>query len=164
MNKLTIKIKLILLFIIIKIIPLLIITYISYTSIKSLDEYMNASTNYLYNQSKEIILNTANESIDDSINNLDRKSQASLERLSLEIADKISEFLKQRDQDILFLSKMQINEKTYENFFNSKNKEIVVHNNYVYDKNNEEWISSEIVKNEINTNNPKILEDNKKEF
>ncbi len=164
MNKLTIKVKLILLFIIIKIVPLLIITYISYKSIKSLDEYMNASTNYLYNQSKEIILNTANESIDDSINNLNKKSQLSLERLSLEIADKISEFLRQRDEDILFLSKTQINEKLLENFFNSKNKEVVVHNNYTYDKIIRKWIPSENIEKKINTNKPIILDDNKKEF
>ncbi|MAD42883.1 MAG: two-component sensor histidine kinase [Arcobacter sp.] len=164
MNKLTIKVKLILLFIVIKIVPLIIITYISYKGIKNLNEYMNDSTTYLYNQSKEIILNTANESINNSIENLNKKSQLSLERLSLEVAEKISEFLKQRDEDILFLSKMQINDKLLEDFFNNKKKEIVVHNNYIYDKNNEKWISAEIDKNKRDTYQPKILKDNKQDF
>lgn len=164
MNKLTIKIKLILLFIIIKIVPLIIITYISYKSIKSLDNYLNDSTTYLYNQSKEIILNTANQSIDDSINNLNKQAQLSLERLSLEVADNISEFLKQRDEDVLFLSKTQINDEALKVFFNAKNKKIAIHDNYFYDENNKKWISKESIDEVINTNKPKILEDNKKEF
>ena len=164
MNKLTIKVKLILLFIIIKIVPLIIITYISYKGIKSLNQYMNDSTTYLYNQSKEIILNTANESINDSIDNLNKKSQITLERLSLEVANKISEFLKQRDEDILFLSKIQISDKILEDFFNSKKKEVLVHDDYIYDKNSQKWISSKDTKKNINMPNLKILEDNKKDF
>ena len=164
MNKLTIKVKLILLFTIIKIVPLIIIMYISYKGIKNLNEYMNDSTTYLYNQSKEIILNTANESIDDSIKNLNKKSQLSLERLSIETANKISEFLKQRDEDILFLSQIQLNDKILEEFFYNKKKEIVVHDDYIYDENNKKWISSKLDKKNINKYKPKIHEDNKREF
>ena len=162
MSKLTIKIKLILLFIIIKILPLLVMTYISYISIKNLNEYMNKSTTYLSNKSKEIILNTANESINDSITNLNKKSQESLERLTLEIANRVSEFLKQRDSDILFLSKLDITDKTLKEFYNSKEKEIVVHDKYNYNDKKQKWY----IDNKIPNNNftPKILSDNKTDF
>ncbi|WP_121626634.1 ATP-binding protein [Poseidonibacter antarcticus] len=162
MNKLSIKIKLILLFIVIKILPLMIITYISYQGIKNLDAYMNSSTTYLYNQSKEIIQNTANESIDNSINNLNKKSQKSLERLTLEIANRVSEFLKQRDSDLLLLSKLDISDKTLNDFYNSKKKEVVSHHKYNYDENNQKWVVKNI--NKTNKNLPKILEDNKTAF
>lgn len=67
MKNITIKAKLILLFILIKVIPLLLLAYIAYEGVIKLDEYLRNSTKYLFNQSKEIILNTANASIDDSV-------------------------------------------------------------------------------------------------
>ncbi|APW66098.1 hypothetical protein LPB137_09615 [Poseidonibacter parvus] len=123
---------------------------------------MNKSTTYLSNKSKEIILNTANESINDSITNLNKKSQESLERLTLEIANRVSEFLKQRDSDILFLSKLDITDKTLKEFYNSKEKEIVVHDKYNYNDKKQKWY----IDNKIPNNNftPKILSDNKTDF
>ena len=162
MIKLTIRIKLILLFIIIKILPLVVITYISYVGINKLNQYMNDSTTYLSNQSKEIILNTANESINDSIENLNKKSQESLERLTLEIANRVSDFLKQRDSDILFLSKLDISDEVLQNFFNSKEKEIVVHEKYTYDEKKELWYKKE--ENYKNDFSPEVLDDNKTSF
>ena len=99
MKNLKIKVKLIFLFIIIKVIPLLAISYIAYNGVMKLDLYLNDSTKLLFDQSKNIIQNTANLSIEDSIKNLDKKSQESLEKISYEIANKVSEFLYERDND-----------------------------------------------------------------
>ncbi len=82
MKNISIRAKLIILFILIKIIPLLIIVFIAYEGVIRLETYLNDSTRYLFNENKEIILNTANESIEDSVKYLDKKSQLSLERLS----------------------------------------------------------------------------------
>ena len=164
MSKLTIKLKLILLFLIIKIVPLLIILYISYIGIENLQRYMKASNTYLYNQSKEIIVNTANESINDSIKNLNKKAQTSLERLTLEIANNISEFLKQRDNDLLFLSKIDINDKVLENFHNVKVKDISVDAKYVYNDKTKSWNSDDKKLEVPNFEEIKLLDDNKKEF
>ncbi|MGD9624111.1 MAG: hypothetical protein AB7U51_05575 [Arcobacter sp.] len=60
MKNLSIRIKLIIIFILIKILPLLFIAYIAYEGVLKLDTYLNKSTTFLYNQSKEIIINTAN--------------------------------------------------------------------------------------------------------
>ena len=87
MKNLSIKIKLIIIFILIKILPLLLLAYISYEGVKKLELYLNKSTTFLFNQSKEIIINTANASIEDSIVNLDKKSQDSLEKLSYNLAN-----------------------------------------------------------------------------
>jgi nitrogen fixation/metabolism regulation signal transduction histidine kinase len=67
MKNLSIRIKLIIIFILIKVLPLLLIAYIAYEGVQKLDEYLTKSTKFLFNQSKEIIINTANASIEDSI-------------------------------------------------------------------------------------------------
>ena len=129
MKNLSIRIKLIIIFILIKVIPFLLIAYMSYEGAIKLDNYLSKNTNFLYNQGKEVIISTANASIDDSIKNLDKKSQESLEKVSYEIANQVASFLYERDKDILFLSKLELNENILRNFYESKQKDITIHNN-----------------------------------
>jgi len=164
MNNLSIKIKLIVIFVLIKIIPLLIISYISYQGVMQLDKYIKNSTNYLFDESKNIINETAKFSIDDSIKFLNKKSQLSLERLSYEIANNVAQFLYQRDEDIIFLSKIDINQKVLDDFYKNKNRKIIVHGDYSYDNTKEEWIKTNIEKEETNYSSKVIIKDNKKEF
>jgi signal transduction histidine kinase/CheY-like chemotaxis protein/HPt (histidine-containing phosphotransfer) domain-containing protein len=164
MKNLKIKVKLIFLFIIIKVIPLLAISYIAYNGVMKLDLYLNSSTKLLFDQSKNIIQNTANLSIEDSIKNLDKKSQESLEKISYEIANKIAEFLYERDKDILLLSKLELNQKTLESFYEAKNKNITVHGKYYYDNSSSEYKTDEQIIREQRANNKANLKDNEKEF
>ena len=164
MKNFTIKIKLILIFLIIKIIPLLLIVYIAYNGAIELEKYVQDSTRYLFNKNKEIILNTANASIEDSIKNLDEKSQNSLERLSFEIANKVADFLYERDEDILFLSKLDLNNNLLKKFYESKNKNIIIHEKYNYDEKTKKWVSSKKPTRVIRKYTNSQLKDNEKEF
>jgi len=165
MKNITIKVKLILLFILIKIIPLLIISFIAYEGVKNLEKYLNDSTRYLFNENKEIILNTANSSIEDSIKNLDKKSQHALERLSYELANNIANFLYERDSDLLFLSKLHLNENLLKKFYDTKKRDIILHEKYLYDDASNKWISiNKIDETNSNTKEKATLKDNAKEF
>ncbi|PHO14306.1 two-component sensor histidine kinase, partial [Malaciobacter marinus] len=164
MKNITIKAKLILLFILIKVIPLLLLAYIAYEGVIKLDEYLRNSTKYLFNQSKEIILNTANASIDDSVKNLDKKSQLAIERLSFEIAKNVANFLYERDKDILFLSNIPLNKNILKEFYKSKQREIIVHGEYYYDEKSKRWKSSKRIKSIKRQQRKAQLKDNEKEF
>ena len=164
MKKMTIKVKLVLLFTLIKILPLLLIAFIAYEGTIKLEEYVQDSTRYLFNKNKEIILETANASIEDSIKNLDKKSQDSLERISFEIANNVANFLYERDSDILFLSKLNLNTEVLTNFYNNKQRDIIIHGNYNYDDKTNTWQSEEKQKSEVRYKKTADLEDNKKEF
>lgn len=164
MKNLSIKIKLIIIFLLIKILPLLFIVYIAYEGVQKIDEYLVKSTNFLYNQSKEIIINTANASIEDSIKNLDKKSQESLEKVSYEIANKVANFLYERDKDILFLSKLEINENVLKNFYEAKKRNITIHDNYYYDENSNSYKTNEELSIDQRDKKVATLKDNEKEF
>ena len=164
MKNLTIKLKLILLFIVIKIIPLLLIAYIAYSGAIGLESYVQESTRFLFNKNKEIVLNTANASIEDSIKNLDKKSQYSLERFSFDVANSVAQFLYERDKDLLFLSKLNINNDVLENFYNTKQKEIIVHEPYIYDEQTNNWVSTQTLNKTKRDKTTADLKDNEKEF
>ncbi|WP_417326445.1 sensor histidine kinase [Halarcobacter sp.] len=164
MENLSIKIKLILIFVFIKIIPLLLISYLAYTGVMQIDKYIKNSTDYLFKESENIINQTAKLSIDDSIKYLDKKSQLSLEILSHQIANSVAQFLYQRDEDLLFLSKMDINQKLLNEFYNSKEKEVILHDEYIYDENTNKWILKNIpIEEKIDTTRI-VLDENKREF
>ena len=164
MKNLSIRIKLIIIFIVIKIFPLLLIAYIAYEGVFKLDGYLTKSTNFLFNQSKEIIINTANASIEDSIKNLDKKSQESLEKVSYEIANQVANFLYERDKDILFLSKLDINYDVLRFFNDSKKKTILLHESYFYDEATNTYKTNEDLKVEERDKKTANLIDNEKEF
>jgi len=164
LKNITIKTKLILLFVLIKIIPLLIIVFIAYEGVLKLEEYLQNSTKYMFDENKQIVLNTANASIEDSIKNLDKKSQLALERVSFEIAKNVANFLYERDKDILFLSKINPSQNLLENFYETKNKDIIVHGEFIYDDKTSSWIRKyqlQKINREKTTAN---LVDNEKEF
>ena len=164
MNNLSIRIKLIIIFILIKILPLLLIAYIAYEGVLKLDSYLTKSTNFLFNQSKEIIINTANASIEDSIKNLDNKSQESLEKVSYEIANQVANFLYERDKDILFLSKLDLNQKVLKSFNDSKKRTILLHGDYYYDEISNSYKTKEELTVEQRDKKTANLVDNEKEF
>lgn len=164
MKNLSIKIKLIIIFILIKIIPLLFVSYIAYEGILKLEQYLNKSTNFLYNQSKEVISNTANASIEDSIKILDKKSQESLEKLSNEIALNIANFLYERDRDLILLSKLELNQEVLDSFFEAKTKEITIHDEYYYDNETNSYKTKEEIKEVERDKKTANLKDNEKEF
>jgi len=163
-KNITIKTKLVLLFIIIKVIPLLFIAYIAYEGVKKLEEYVNESTRDLFIQNKEIIDNTANASIEDSIKFLDKTSQTSLEKVSYEMAKNVASFLYERDNDILFLSNLSVTQEVLENFYKSKMREVTEHGKYIYSNEKQQFIpisEQTAIKREITK---AVLKDNEKEF
>ena len=164
MKNMRIKAKLILLFIVIKVIPLLVIAYIAVEGAKSLNNYFSQSTENLFTESKTIITNTANTAISDSIAALDKKSQTSMELLSYEVANNVASFLYERDSDILLLSKLNINQKTLQDFYESKKRDIYIHPKYNYNYQTSVWENSKTNKTIQREHTTALLEDNKKEF
>ena len=139
MKNLKIKSKLILLFILIKVIPLLIVSYIAIEGAKNLNKYFENSTKGTFEKSKTIIKTTATTAISDSVEALDRKSQSTLERLSYEIANQVAAFLYERDKDLLFLSSITLDDNVLQKFYKIKTSPISIHEEYVYNDTTKIW-------------------------
>jgi len=163
MNNLKIKTKLILLFIVIKVVPLTLISYIAIEGAGELNNYFEQTTKTTFNKSKEIIKNTATTAISDSIRALDKKSQSNLERLSYEIATDVANFLYERDKDLLVLSSLDLNDEVLRNFRTLKTSSIIVHGKYNYNEDKQTWESPNI-NNKQNNFEKSDLEENSKEF
>ena len=161
--KFGIKVKLIFIFIFIKIIPLIILLYISIFGITQLGLIFKEEATLTLKNSNELVKKTANVAIEDSIEALDKKSQESIEILTKHIASNVANFLYQRDKDILFLSNLNnLDQDILNNFYNSNTKNIIIPKQFKYDD-QKGWIPKDkkIIQNKINKAH---LKENQKYF
>jgi len=141
-----IKAKLILLFIVIKVIPLILILLLSLMGIEKLSEIIEKKAQSTLINSMDVLKETTTLAIANSIEALDKKSQESLEVITKNIASNVAEFLYQRDNDILFLSNIDnISEEIITTFYNNKKREVIIPQKFIYDKKNDTWI----IKNKV---------------
>ncbi|MCV6606870.1 MAG: ATP-binding protein [Campylobacterales bacterium] len=164
MSNFGIKAKMIFIFVVIKVLPLLLIAYVSVEGTKQLNEYFLSNTKSIFDKGKKVLKETADSAISDSIEALDKKSQDSIEKLSFMLATKVADFLYERDSDLLFLSKMPINQKTLHEFYKSKNRDILIHEPYIYDDTTHKWISSKKPTRIQREKTTADLKDNEKKF
>ncbi len=163
MPKMKIKTKLILTFVILKLIPISIIAYIATTSIQYLGKDFSQDSQELLLKTEKVIQETANIATNDSINALDYKSQMMLEQATVNIAKAVADFLYERDSDILTLAQLPLNQTVLTHFFQQKARNITVHESYHFDANKQKWVSDNpVVANPEVVN--EILEENKKNF
>ena len=139
----SIKLKLIVIFIIFKIIPLVLLAAISIFSFIEIDAMLEQSTTDIIKRSHQSLKKTTYTAISNSIKSLDSKSQSNLEYLTVSLANRIAQFLRERDEDIRFLSHVDINQKTLENFFAQKMRGVYVPLQYIYDAEHDRWIPKE---------------------
>jgi len=159
-----IKTKLILLFIVIKVIPLVLILLLSLAGIEKLSDIIERKAQSTLVNSMDVLKETTTLAIEDSEKALDKKSQESLEILTKNIASNVAEFLYQRDNDILFLSNStNLSEKLFSTFYNSQKRKVIIPQEFSYDEMNDKWIMENAPK-PISNNMVSNIKENEKYF
>lgn len=162
---LNIKTKLIIIFIFIKVIPVLLVSFIALFGINQLFSFFNTNSLAIKKTAQEVVTSTATIAIEDSILALDKKSQNSLEILSSQIAQAVANFLYERDHDLLFLAQSKPNKELYQTFFETKKRHImdVDTQKYAYNETEKKWLyqANDAVEKHFHEAN---LLDNKREF
>ena len=159
----SIKLKLVIIFIVFKVLPLILLASIGVLSFMEIDNLLKQSSVNIIKQTQSSIQNTTKTAISESIYALDKKSQSILEDKSVMIANEIANFLKNRDADILLLSKLTINNNTLKKFYTQKVGEVFIPAKYTYNETTDEWITDTNKKIKISKQTAQI-KDNSKEF
>ncbi len=159
-----IKAKLIIIFIIFKLIPLFILAYVAIYGIDELHSFIEKSNNESLDKSIQTVEQTATLAIEDSIEALDKKSQMALEIKTSDIANNVAKFLYERDSDLLYLaSQNQISKDFFISFYNAKTKDVIIPEEFTYDEQNSKWIT--VGESLNNTSDLKaIIKENEKYF
>ena len=136
-----IKPKLILLFILIKVIPLVLILFISLLGIEKLNKIIEKKAQSTLVNSMDVLKETTSLAIEDSIEALDKKSQESLEIITKNISFNVASFLYQRDNDVLFLANMNtLSHDVIQQFYNENKRDVIIPQDFKYDDKTNKWV------------------------
>ena len=117
--------KLIIIFLLVKVIPLILIAVIAWYQIIALGDTL-----------KEIAVKDASDALNSS-------AVENIERMTTDTADAVAEFLYERDDDIKYLSEIQPSEDMYEEFIKNKTGKIVEKGKWELSEDGTSWVRVE---------------------
>ena len=166
MNRYTpgIRSKLIAIFILIKVIPLIALAWFAWDEIAGLSEDVNRKTTRMISNTHDVVSNVSKLSTQNSIRALDVKSREAIERLTTDTAQHVAAFLYDRDRDILLASRIPTEKAHYQQYMDSRSRPVILHRPWILDDTDQQWLP---VKTQGNENGPNISatnEDNSTDF
>lgn len=117
--------KLVVIFLVVKVIPLFILTYIAWSQFMVLGRTL-----------REIAVEDSKASLNDS-------AVKNIERMSTDTALRVAEFLYARDDDILYVSKLQPTEENFSTFINNMRKRLIRQGKWELAADGKSWIDTE---------------------
>jgi len=144
--RLGIRAKLIGVFIVIKVVPLILLGIIAWEAIKTFSDNAREQTLNAANDLRETITEAGELTIADTVQALDDTARESIERLSTDMARNVARFLYQRDNEILFAGSIKPNKDLYRKFLDNLTKRVSQDTGWSLNDKGDAW-----VKNEANT-------------
>ncbi|MDR2452149.1 MAG: hypothetical protein LBE85_10405, partial [Candidatus Accumulibacter sp.] len=126
-NSLSVRVRLILVFIAIKVVPLVLLVWIAWHQTLELAGYLGEQFNKLVSTANKAIHRVGDQAVDDAVNALDARAREEIERLTTDTARQVADFLYDRDADILSVASFPPDETVYRNFIESKRRRLIMH-------------------------------------
>ncbi|MCL2789374.1 MAG: ATP-binding protein [Desulfobulbus sp.] len=157
--------KLILLFVVIKVLPLTGLLWMADHQVKDLGETFITKSNEMVRATQDLVSQTGDLATQSSISALDLKSRETMERRTVGLAEQVAYFLYDRDSTIILATSLPVNEESYRKFVSAYKKEVVRPAEWVLNKEQTAWEPKE---NPAPDNTPTQVEygapENKKDF
>jgi hypothetical protein len=108
--------KLILIFVLIKVIPLLLLAVLAWRQSQILGEELSRRTRVLVEDANNALAATGDLAVKDSVAALNASATEQIERTSTDLARRVADFLYERDDDILYAAEIEPDEASYRRF------------------------------------------------
>ncbi|BBO85719.1 hypothetical protein DSCO28_62850 [Desulfosarcina ovata subsp. sediminis] len=138
-----IRSKLIAIFILIKVLPLIALAWFAWEEISKLTEAIEKKTVQMAERTHDVVKGVTDLSTENSIQALDEKSRETIERLTTDTAARVAAFLYDRDRDIQLAARLPIDRSQYRNFLSSHFRPVILHRPWKMDAPGERWIPAE---------------------
>jgi len=127
LNRMNLKLrpKLILIFLVVKVIPIILLTVIAWNQIASLGNLLR------------------NIAVEDSTNALNDSARENIERMTTDVAKDVAEFLQQRDKDILLLAELEPSDEIYRTFSDTKLGNLIHQGEWILAEDGMSWIEKD---------------------
>lgn len=158
-----IRAKLIGIFVLIKVIPLVLIAWYAWHASQQLGEDVSSQAGSMADSMLSSIKSMGKTVTDDSISALDLRSREAIEALTTDTAKEIASFLYDRDRDIQRAGSIEPTEAAFRRFLNERTRTLYQHDPWKLAEDGKSWVPEKSVSQEAKTTRP-ILADNAKNF
>ncbi|MCL2127212.1 MAG: ATP-binding protein [Treponema sp.] len=132
--------KLIILFVLIMVIPLLLLTFIAITQFNFLGTELKNSVSSITNEANTALTKMGRIATEDSVEALRNSAITQIERTSTDLADRIADFLYQRDNDILYAAGIEPGDNAYRNFLQNRTGRIIKTGEWILARDGKSWV------------------------
>lgn len=158
-----IRSKLIAIFVLIKVLPLLLLAWFAWNAAQLLGDDVSEKSSKMSDTAIETVEDMGKTMVEDSIRALDERSREAVEAQTTEIARQLAAFLYERDSDILQAASLSPDQQTYEGFVNQHRRAVYAHGTWVLAEDGSAWLAQDQNKREVKVTRP-ILPENAKNF
>lgn len=143
LQKLGIRAKLILLFILIKVIPLILLALLAWEGVTRLGGQVFDETDALSAQVRDTVADMGKTFSKEAERALNDRAREELERLTTDTARDVADFLHDRDQDVLLAAQLEPSENSYRSFIKHRNRKLVEPGHWELAPDGKSWILKE---------------------
>ncbi len=136
----SIRDKLISIFIVIKVLPLVALAWFSWKAVSHLAFTVEGQVSEMVSESRDVVGQIGKISTENSIRALDVKARESIERLTTDTAKSVAMFLYDRDRDIEHAASLEPSETAYKKFLRHQTKPVIDHRPWVMDDAGKTWV------------------------
>ena len=139
---LTLRSKLIAIFVAIKVVPLLLLALFAWGATSDLAQLVTYRAVAMSDSMLNTQRSTGKTATDDAIEALDTRSREAIEALTTDIAHQVSQFLYDRDQDVLSAAALEPVAARYRHFIDTHQRRIEDHGPYQPSADGSDWVES----------------------
>jgi len=161
-SRMGIRSKLIIIFVAIKVVPLVLLAGYAWQAAQGLGEGVSSRAVQIADAMRTTQQKTGKTAIEDSVRALDERSREAIEALTTDIARQVADFLYDRDRDVLRAAAINPSESAYSDFLASHVRALYEHGKYVPTLDGKGWMPETPFVAENPVRSP--LADNAKEF
>ncbi|EXJ11146.1 diguanylate cyclase domain-containing protein [Nitrincola nitratireducens] len=136
--------KLVLLFVVMKVIPLLLLGWLAWTQADNLGRHLTVGVEQLLGTATRSVNEVGRVAIADAVEALDARAKEDIERQTTDVAKAIAAFLYERDSDIRMAAALPVDAAIYEQFVNSRTRHLVRHGQWQLSEDQREWVPQDI--------------------
>lgn len=155
--------KLIALFVLIKVVPLLLLAWFAWHAANQLGDDVSLKAGGMADAMLDSIKSVGDTVTADSIRALDLRSREAIEAMTTDTAKEIASFLYDRDRDIRLAAATEPSEATFRRFLAERTRPLYAHGRWKLAEDGKSWVAETPIQREAKVTRP-ILPDNAKDF
>ena len=132
--------KLITIFIIIKVVPLVVLAWFAWEAAFQLASAVEGQIEEMVSESRDVVEQIGKLATENSIRALDVKSRETIERLTTDTATTLAAFLYARDRDIEYAASLEPGRDAYREYLTHKTRQVVDHYPWIMNDAGTAWI------------------------